>query len=151
MKKAATVALIAFVLISFTVLAVKQFSTPKATAADGVVEGTKIVAYYFHGTKRCPTCTKIEKYSHTAIDSFFAQPLKEGKLEFVTMNYDEPQNEHVWNDYQLTAQSLVLVCYKDGVQQKWRNLDQIWDLVGEEDQFYAYVKDNVDTFLKELP
>jgi hypothetical protein len=71
-------------------------------------------------------------------------------LEFVTINYDEPQNEHVWNDYQLAAQSLVLVHYKDGVQQKWENLSQIWELVGDEDQFYTYVKDGVDRFLKEL-
>jgi hypothetical protein len=149
-KKLTTLVLIVFVLASITVLAVKQFSARKATAADGVVEGTKVVAYYFHGTKRCPTCMKIEKYSRTAIDSFFAQPLKDGKLEFVTMNYDEPQNEHVWNDYKLAAQSLVLVHYKDGVQQKWENLSQIWELVGDEDQFYTYVKDGVDRFLKEL-
>jgi len=150
-KKLTTIVLIVFILASITVLAVKQFSAKKATIADGVVKGTKIVAYYFHGTKRCPTCTKIEKYSRAAIDSFFAQPLKDGKLEFVTMNYDEPQNEHVWSDYKLAAQSLVLVHYKDGVQQKWENLSQIWELVGDEDQFYTYVKDGVDRFLKELP
>jgi hypothetical protein len=149
-KKLTTIVLIVFVLASIAALAVKEFSAKKVTAADGVVEGTKIVAYYFHGTKRCPTCTKIEKYSRTAIDSFFVQPLKDGKLEFVTMNYDEPQNEHVWNDYKLAAQSLVLVHYKDGVQQKWENLSQIWELVGDEDQFYTYVKDGVDRFLKEL-
>jgi hypothetical protein len=149
-KTPITIVLIVFVLASIAALAMKEFSAKKATTDDGVVEGTKIVAYYFHGTKRCPTCTKIEKYSHAAIDSFFVQPLKDGRLEFVTMNYDEPQNEHVWNDYQLAAQSLVLVHYKDGVQQKWENLTQIWELVGDEDQFYAYVKDGVDRFLKEL-
>ncbi len=150
-KKLTTIVLIIFVLASIAALAVKEFSGKKPTTADGAAEGTKIVAYYFHGTKRCPTCMKIERYSHTAIDSFFVQSLKEGKLEFVTMNYDEPQNEHVWNDYQLAAQSLVLVYYKDGVQQKWENLTQIWDLVGDEDQFYAYVRDGVDRFLRELP
>jgi hypothetical protein len=150
-KKLTTIVLIVFVLASIAVLAVKEFSAKKATAADGVVEGTKIVAYYFHGTKRCPTCTKIERYSQTVIDSFFTQPIKEGKFEFVTMNYDEPQNEHVWNEYQLAAQSLVLVHYKDGVQQKWENLSRIWELVGDEDQFYAYVKDGIDRYLRELP
>jgi len=150
-KKLVTIVLIVFVLASIAALAVKEFSAKKSTTADGVVDGTKIVAYYFHGTKRCPTCMKIEKYSHTAIDSFFAQPLKDGKLEFVTMNYDEPQNEHVWNDYKLAAQSLVLVHYQNGVQLKWENLTQIWELVGDEDQFYTYVRDGVDRFLKELP
>lgn len=149
-KKLTTIVLIVFILASITVLAVKEFTAKKATAADGVVEGTKIVAYYFHGTKRCPTCTKIEIYSHTAIDSFFVQALKDGRLEFITINYDEPKNEHVWNDYKLAAQSLVLVHYKDGVQQKWENLTQIWELVHDEDQFYVYVRDGVDRFLKEL-
>jgi hypothetical protein len=150
-KKLITLLLGIFVLACIVALTLKEFSGASAVSKTAEVNGTKVVAYYFHGTKRCPTCTKIERYSRTAVDSFFTPALKNGKLEFMALNYDEPQYEHYWTDYKLTAQSLVLVRLTDGKQQKWENLTQIWELVGNEEQFYAYVKDGIDRFLSELP
>ncbi len=150
-KKLATILLGIFVLASFVGLTLKEFSGEKAASQTTQIKGTKVVAYYFHGAKRCPTCMKIERFSRTAVDSFFTPAIKSGDLEFITLNYDEPQYEHYWTDFKLTAQSLVLVRFTDGKQESWENLTQIWDLVGDEAQFYSYVQEGIGRFLKELP
>ena len=109
----------------------------------------KVIAYYFHGTNRCTTCRTIERYSKEAIDRYFAQELKNGKLDFKPINVDEPENRHYIQDYQLYTRSLVLALYKDDKQLKWKNLSEVWSYVSDKEKFYQYVKDETERFLQE--
>ena len=61
----------------------------------------KIIAYYFHGSFRCATCTNMEKYSKEAIEANFKDALTSGKLEFKAVNVEDRGNEHFVNDYKL--------------------------------------------------
>jgi hypothetical protein len=110
---------------------------------------SKIIAYYFHGTFRCSTCQTIEKYSKEAIEHYFANELKNGKLEFKPLNVEEPENKHFIQDYQLVTRSLVLSLMLDGKETKWKNLADVWKLVSDKDKFFEYVKNEVEKFLKE--
>lgn len=110
---------------------------------------SKVVAYYFHGNYRCPTCHKLEQYSREAIESNFKNELALGKLAFVAVNIDEKGNEHYGNDYQLYTKSLILSLVKDGKEIKWKNMDKIWEYVGNKERFIDYVKSGVTDFLKE--
>lgn len=109
----------------------------------------KVVAYYFHGTFRCPTCHKLETYSQEAIETNFKDALASGKLEFKVVNIEEKGNEHYGSDYQFYTKSLILSLVKNGKQIKWKNLDKIWEYVGNKQQFLDYVKAEVVDFLKE--
>ena len=111
--------------------------------------GSKIMAYYFHGTMRCPTCYKLEQYSKEAIDNNFKAVLASGKLEFKAVNIEDKGNEHFMNDYQLFTKTLILSLVKDGKEVKHKNLDKIWELVGNKEKFISYVKQEVANFLKE--
>ena len=55
----------------FVVFAVLVFLTGATGAAEKKAEipseREKVIVYYFHGTYRCPSCTKIEKWSYEAI------------------------------------------------------------------------------------
>jgi cytochrome c2 len=97
-----------------------------------------VVAYYFHGTMRCPTCHKLEQYSKEAIGA----GLK-------AVNVEKKENEHYVKDYQLYTKSLILSLVKDGKEIKWKNLDKIWEYVGNKQRFIDYVKSGVADFLKE--
>jgi hypothetical protein len=110
---------------------------------------SKVVAYYFHGTFRCSTCQTIEKYSKEAIEQYFANELKNGILEFKPLNVEEAENRHYVKDYQLFSSSLVLSLVIDGKKTKWKNLTEVWNLVGNKEKFFQYVKDEVEKFLKE--
>jgi hypothetical protein len=149
-KKITAIVLLIFVAVSAVALVYNRPGGNATQTTNTQVEGTKIVAYYSHATQRCPTCLKIEKYSHSVVDSLFANQVKQGKLEFRSINTDDSAYASFLTDYQLASQSLVLVRYKGGVKQKWENLDRIWELVGDEGIFYAYVKDGVERSLKEL-
>lgn len=112
-----------------------------ATPADTVAH--KIIAYYFHTTRRCPSCKKIEAYSDEAIRTGYDDQLKKGQLEWRVVNTDEPGNEHYVDDYQLYTKSLVLSHVEGGKQTKWKNLDKVWELLGDKDGFMKYVQDEI--------
>lgn len=86
---------------------------------------SKVIAYYFHGTHRCPTCLTIERYSHEAIENFFSNELRDRKLEFKPLNVEESENRHYIQNYQLYTRSLVIALYKNDKQVKWKNLTDI--------------------------
>lgn len=132
---------------------------PKATAPDSLVASGadtvrtpapsqhRVIAYYFHGNVRCVSCRKIEAYTKEAIDSTFAQALKSGQLEWQVINVDSSQNEHFLQDYKLFTKSVVLSDLHDGKQARWKNLDKVWELLGNQSKFHAYIQEEVRDFL----
>ena len=110
----------------------------------------KVIAYYFHGTRRCPTCLKLEQYSKEAIEKNFPAELVSGELEFRAINLENKGNEHFVNDYRLYTKSLILSLVKSGKEVKSKNLVAIWELVGNKEKFSKYVKEEVIGFLKGL-
>jgi len=106
------------------------------------------VAYYFHTTYRCSSCKKIEAYSREAIESGFAEELKEGKLQWCVVNVDDRANRHFIQDYQLFSKSLILTKMKDGKQAEWKNLMKVWQLLGDKESFVRYVQAEVRSYLE---
>jgi len=112
--------------------------------------GHKVIVYYFHGTKRCPTCRKFEAYATELMKTAFTKQQQSGKLEFRIVNVDEPQNKHFIYDYELTTKSVVLADFQNGEQTRWKNLDRIWKLVRDKEIFMDYIKDETENFMGEL-
>ncbi len=140
-----------FMILSFlfffaVIFTLKCFSEEAAT----FVPKNYVIAYYFHGTFRCPTCHKLEQYSKEAIEANFKNELTSGKMVFKTVNVDEKANEHFVNDYQLYTKSLVISLVRGGKEEKFKNLTKIWEYVGNKQRFYDYVWDEIAAFLKEL-
>jgi len=109
----------------------------------------KVVAYYFHGSFRCVTCTNMEKYSREAIEANFKDALASGKLEFKAVNVEDRGNEHFVNDYKLYTKSLILSLVKDGKEVKSKNLDKIWELARNKQKFIEYVTAEVNALMKD--
>ncbi|MDD5246687.1 MAG: nitrophenyl compound nitroreductase subunit ArsF family protein [Candidatus Omnitrophica bacterium] len=127
--------------------AVAVISSAIAFAADS--SSAKVIAYYFHGSFRCPTCMNMEKYTKEAIDSNFKDALASGNLEFKVVNVEERGNEHFVNDYKLYTKTLILSMIKDGKEVKSKNLDKIWDLSRNKQKFIEYVTGEVNAFMKD--
>jgi len=109
----------------------------------------KIIAYYFHGTRRCVTCKKIEAYSQEAIESKFKRELESGQLEFHSVNFDEEDNKHFIKDYELYTKSLVVCDYNKGKQARWKNLEKIWQHVRDKEEFFKYVQNEISSYLED--
>ncbi len=107
---------------------------------------SKVIAYYFHGTRRCRTCKKIEALTEKAIKSCFQSELEKGVLEFSSMNVDKQQNRHFIEDYKLYTKSVVIVKIIGGKQERWKNLERIWQLVHNEEAFIDYISEEVRAY-----
>ena len=106
-----------------------------------------VVAYYFHGNFRCPTCRKIEALSREAVQSGFPEDLRAGRLVWHVINVEEPGNEHFIQDYQLFSKALVLVAKEGSKQTRWKNLQEVWTLVGNKEAFIKYVQAEIRAYL----
>jgi hypothetical protein len=109
----------------------------------------RVVAYYFHGTRRCANCKKIEAYSREAVEKGFPDELESGLLEWRVINIDEPENRHYVDDYKLYTKSVIVTGVHDTTETDWKNLEKIWQLLGSKEKFIEYVRKEVRTYLAE--
>lgn len=163
-KNALTAGLLMFVAASIVVLTVKslrQQPDPSSTAATTssaageqdsmtpVSDG--VIVYYFHGNVRCPTCKQIEADAHESLQQGFAREMKDGRLVWRIVNYEQPGNEHFATEFQLIAPTVVLTRMDGGKQTQWKNLDRVWELVGEKPAFGQYVQEETRAILDANP
>jgi len=111
-------------------------------------QNDQVVVFYLHMNRRCMTCNKLEAYSKEAIESGFAEQLKDSSVVFRIENFEQEGNEHFVKEYQLYSQSLILSRQHDGKETEWKNLDKIWKLVGNKEEFISYVQTEVANFIK---
>ena len=114
----------------------------------GIPESKRVAVYYFHNTVRCATCLRMEDFSGFAIQAGFPDELKSGQIEWRVVNMQMPENKHFVEKFRIHMSSLVIVRFKDEKQVEWRNLEKIWDHVGDMNDFVKYVQSNVKAFLK---
>lgn len=126
----------------------RALSNSQATAQNPAAPAAeKYVAYYFHVTLRCITCKKIEEYSREAVEQGFSRQLREGNLAWRPVNVQLPENRHFIQDYQLFTKSVVVARFVNGERTRHKNLQKIWELVGDKSAFQRYVQDEVRAFL----
>ena len=109
----------------------------------------KVIVYYFYGTARCRSCLRIEALTNQAIQDNFADDIKAGRLQWQIVNIDEPGNEHFVKDYGLYTKSVVVVNMRGDKLLGWKNLEQIWHLLGDKDAFLRYVTAEIKSYLRE--
>ncbi|MGV8124789.1 MAG: nitrophenyl compound nitroreductase subunit ArsF family protein [Candidatus Xenobiia bacterium LiM19] len=134
---------ILIIALFFSVFAAAWPQKPSKTTAPS---DTKVIVYYFHNNYRCPSCKKIEAYTHEAVNAKFAADLKKGSMTWQMINVDEPANKHFVKEYNIFTKQVVLVEMKKGVQTRWKNLDKIWNLLGNKDQFTSYIEQELKAF-----
>lgn len=118
-----------------------------STEAGATIEDSKLIVYYFYTTARCASCLKIEQYTKESLEKFFSDEIASGKVDFQMLKIDEPQNKHYIQDYQLYTKSVVLSKIVEGKEEKFKNLDKVWQLLRNKEKFYVYIKDETLKFL----
>ncbi|MCE1246772.1 MAG: nitrophenyl compound nitroreductase subunit ArsF family protein [Firmicutes bacterium] len=121
--------------------------TASASSAEKSGSANGYVVYYFHGNVRCPSCQKIESYTQDTLKNDFTQQLTKGNIQWKVVNTDENENKHFVKDYQLYTKSVVVVEMKDGKPGRWKNLDKVWEYLGDKSQFSNYISNEVRQFM----
>jgi len=83
------------------------------------------------------------------VETDFKDELGSGLLEFKAINIDEKENMHFVDRYQIYIKALILSLVKDGKEVKYKNLDKIWEKVGNKIKYSDYVRKEIADFLKE--
>lgn len=118
------------------------------TAVAPKSEQKKLVVYYFHTTFRCRSCNMIEQFTKQAVESGFADELKNGLIEFKVINVEEKGNEHFAEEYKLYTKSVIVSDVRNGKEASWKNLDKVWQFLGDQNKFKEYIQTEVKTSLK---
>jgi hypothetical protein len=125
-------------------------ASQQSAGSDVATGSNRLIVYYFHVNMRCRTCLSIENLTRTALEQGFGKELREGKIEWKPINVEKPENEHFIADFQLASRTVVLFEVKKGQPARWENLQQVWYLVGNEQEFIAYVQDAIRSHLRAL-
>ncbi len=104
--------------------------------------------YYFHGNARCVSCRKIESLAGETVRASFAEEMKQGKVEWLALNVEEPANRHFIQDFRLYTKSLVVADMVDGSRVRWKNLEKIWELLRDDEAFQRYVREEIRGYLE---
>ncbi|MBF0105646.1 MAG: hypothetical protein HQM16_10010 [Deltaproteobacteria bacterium] len=125
-------------------------ATPSASASTPDIKiESGVVAYYFHGARRCKTCRTIEAYTKEALDLVFLDAITKGQLLWSVINIDLPGNEHFIHDYQLSSSSVILVRFEKGQPREWKNLNRVWQMVhGDKKEFANYIQSETRAYLE---
>lgn len=149
-KNIITFVLLLFVAISVVYLAAnfssswtKQDDNPQIKDPNSL----DVLVYYLHNNTRCINCIRFEKYTKDVINDVFTDQVKEGKLALKILNYENSDNSHYVDDYQLVTKAVIVAKMKNGKQTGWKNLDKIWVLVNDEAAFKKYITDEVAEYL----
>lgn len=110
----------------------------------------KIIVYYFRGTSRCVSCRKIEALTDEAIHKNLSKEIESGLIEWKPINVETRDTRHFIDEYQLYTKSVIVSQIRNGKESKWKNLDKVWKLLGDEDGFKKYVTDEVAAYVAEL-
>ena len=151
-RTVATVALGLFAAVSvgYVIFDEATRSDPVPTAVEQF-EGDRLVAYYFHGNRRCKTCNAIEAYARETIEKRFPEELRSGRIVWRTLNYEDEVNASYRERFMIVSSALVLSDVRSGTERDWHDLDEVWVLEIDKPKFMAYVEREVRTVLESAP
>ena len=114
-----------------------------ATSEKKAVPDDALIVYFFHGRNRCASCKIIEAFGKKAVEGGFPDEIKSGRIVWRDIELDNPENKHFIQDYKIFSISLILVNMENGKQKQWKNLEEVWNLLGNEKEFVDYVRGEV--------
>ncbi len=133
--------------LAYMVLGNRRAPEETESAADSDVD-PELAVYFFYNDIRCEECLKIEEYAREALDTHFSGELASGIIAWRPLSMDAPENKHYLTEYELFSKSVVLVKLENGEEVRWKNLEEIWDLIYDKPAYVEYIRSNIEEFLQ---
>jgi thiol-disulfide isomerase/thioredoxin len=133
-----------FSLLAATVAVTALMATSTSYAADTPKD--RVIAMYFHRTERCPTCQKMGAYSEEAVKQAFAEQLKDGTVEFRNVDFQDSTNARLAKGYKIQGPTLIVAKIENNRVAAYKDLDGIWERVGDKPKFLEYVQENITAY-----
>ncbi len=148
-RRSLTAALLSFVAVSLVTLVVQEVRGHRG-GTDLFTEGPRdgVLAVYFHRTKRCDACRRMESSARNVVERRFAGAAAEGRLAWRVVNLDSPGNGRFADDYEVAASSVVLIETKGGRPGRWKALDGAWDHIENGTALEEFFRKEIEAFMK---
>ena len=108
-------------------------------------ERVKVV--YFHRSQRCSGCLYAETATRFTIETYFEDELASGKLEFRVVNLHDEANTAIVKKYGAFTSSLFINAVRSGTDHI-EEVQDIWLLLGKDEEFVSLVKSKIEKSLK---
>jgi hypothetical protein len=132
--------------------AVETIAQAPAAAGGEEAKGPpdKVVVYYFHGARRCPTCLGIQKIIQETVAQRFAIETDAGELVFRELDYDLDENKHYAEKFQLSFSTMIVGTMSGETVLEWENCDKVWEHAHDHPALRAYVEARISAYLEKL-
>jgi hypothetical protein len=119
-------------------------SLEKKEIATHLSEIDTLLVIHFHNTVQCSCCINVGDFSKIALDKYFKEPYKKGKIIFQECNLDE--DSITAKRYKVFHSTLVLnkiIKKKD----YFKEMEWVWDLCENKDKFAKKFQAELKNFI----
>ena len=108
-----------------------------------------LVVFCFHGNRPTARSGQIESLTHQVLQESFAKELKDGRLMWRVVNYEEPKNVNLVRECQVTEPSIILADGRLGKTRLWKGFaPRTWDMVDKPKAFMDLMRSEIRKSLK---
>jgi len=111
---------------------------------------SKIEVIDFHSTHRCMTCNAIEENTKYTLNTYFANELKSGVINFKSVNVDEDKNYEMAEKFEASGTSLFLNVVINGKETIINLTDFAFSKGRDKEAFSDSLKTKIEEQLKKL-
>ena len=119
----------------------------KTNGRDASSTSNCVVVYYFHMTARCGPCIRMEQWTKEAVLSGFPDAMRAGRLAWRAIDVEQPENDHLIDEYRLTDLSVVVAQTRGGEGTRYKVLKNTWSLLDDKRAFLKYIRSEVREYL----
>ena len=123
------------------------FYTGVAKLHAAPVPENGVIVYQFHRRFRCEACYKLENAINEALQTHFAEELKAGSLIFKVIDLDADGSGDFEKQYDFFYNTVIVVDIEKGKETRFKNLEEAWGLVEDNDAVIEFMRSQVDEYL----
>jgi magnesium-transporting ATPase (P-type) len=125
-------------------------ATTQQTINGANVPENRVELYYFHATRRCPTCTHAEAYIEKALEEYYSSEVARKQLVYRAVNFEKSENRPLAERFQIPFNGLVINVVK-GSEENHFFVKQLFQKVHKGEQpTIDFLKETIDKELNNL-
>jgi len=113
----------------------------RANGGTAAVRGVRVDVLFLHGSVRCATCNQIESGAREVVERDFAEAMADGRVTWRTANFEAQPD--LASRYDVGFSSLVIIRSRDGVEEEFRRLDDVWTAIHDPPALADYVRESL--------
>lgn len=109
-----------------------------------------VVAYYFHRTFRCYSCSAMEAAILDVMNEHFARQMQEGRVVWTPVNIEDPATQPLQQKLEVRSNGLVLARIENGVCEDSKRMDALGGLMDHPDAFSQFLVNEINSRLSPM-